>query len=269
MNKKQIEKLIGSHYRKIKIQAGRIAGNADASNIHQLRVGYKKLRSHLRLFTFNGQHNQQTKAVKKLRRIYKVAGATRELQLQEQFITAALKVTGKKPKAYLSLLQNQILLLKKKLAQLSAKQITSTGKAVAQMHLPNQFGKNKFTIFFKAQKNAMEQIIAAGNFSDNNIHCIRKKLKDLFYNLNIYRRYHAAQPRIKEIIKHYEILLKELGDFHDQCTAIALLQPRILKTINNSNRQILQEVKKDWLKQKQMLKKELVNKLKAEIIILP
>lgn len=271
MNKKQIEKLIGSHYKTIKVQAGRIAGNADAADIHRLRVAYKKLRSHLRLFTFNGQNYQQIKALKKLRRFYKVAGATRELQLQQQFITDAVKATGKKTKAYFILLQNQILIHKKKLAELSVKKITSTSKAVEEMHLPNQFGKNKFTIFFKAQKNAVEQMIAAGNFSDNNIHFIRKKLKDLFYNLNIYRRYHAkvAHPGIKKIIKQYEILLKELGDFHDQCTAIALLQPLMLKTINNTNRQILQQVKKSWLKQKQMMKKELVNKLKAEIIKIP
>jgi len=68
MNRKQIEKVITGHYKKIETHTKCFAANPDAEAIHLLRVEYKKLRAILKTVTFKRQHAQEIEALKKLKK---------------------------------------------------------------------------------------------------------------------------------------------------------------------------------------------------------
>jgi len=160
-------------------------------------------------------------------------------------------------------LQKEINGLKKIPAQLSAKKIIANSKTNACKILPVEFGNSKFILFFKRQKAIVAAFIATGNFSDENIHTIRKALKDFYFMLKVFQKYEAAGSgiRVKKTEMYYYKLLREMGSFCDTCAAINLLKSHLVKQPDMHNQQLLQQIKKTWLKEKQLLKKALVKKL--------
>ena len=271
MNRKQIEKIIAAIYKKIKTHAKCFAAGPDAEAIHLLRVEYKKLRALLKAVAFRQQHAKKTGALKKLKKLYHIAGTVRELQLQQQFIATATKNSAKKTRAYLHLLQQEITRLKKIPAPLSAKKIIADSKDKACKVLPAELSISKFVAYFKHQKTIAEALIKAGNISDENIHTIRKILKDFYFTLKVYQKYEAAGAgvHVKKIENYYYGLLKEMGSFCDTSAAIALLKLHLAKQPGIPERQLLQQVKKNWSKEKRQLKKSLVKKLTEEDLPLP
>ena len=114
-------------------------------------------------------------------------------------------------------------------------------------------------------------ILVSRHFSDDNIHAIRKSLKDLFYNLKIYE---GAEHELLSLSiwkgkdeQYFNKLLDELGSFQDKCTAIALLKSYWLNSLNTYNRELLERIKKGWVKDKVRMKKMLVKKLKADVVL--
>jgi hypothetical protein len=113
---------------------------------------------------------------------------------------------------------------------------------------------------------AVNAITASGNFSDGNVHAIRKNLKDIFYTLKIYQvpgKDIAPQNIFKVKNEKYFIrLLEELGNYQDRCISIALLKLNGLNSLNSNNPRQLEQIKKIWLKDKASIKKILVHQLK-------
>ncbi len=95
--------------------------------------------------------------------------------------------------------------------------------------------------------------------NDDNIHFIRKSLKDLFYNLDVYKGI-KHQPGAFLIWKEMNIdqLLDELGSFQDKCTAIALLKAFGFNSLHASNQQLPDGMKTEWIRDKMAMKKLLV-----------
>lgn len=270
MKKAHIDKKIWGHLKKIKTLALHTSATLDAEAAHQLRIEYKKLRAFIRLLSDNQLLPQNNKALKKIRPLYKIIGAIRELQLQQEFVATATHKPFKKPVIYLHVLQKQIIVLQTELQQLAIKKMIRSAKEKLIDHLPKQVDSNKFIAYFQSRKTAAEKIIATGKFSDSNLHTIRKVLKDLCHNLFTCQQYGILKKRqqVKKILQHYELLLKEMGTFHDKCTAIALLQ-QYLRTLPDTTQSTLLQIKKNWLQEKQLLKKALIKKLKAGVLLLP
>jgi len=113
-------------------------------------------------------------------------------------------------------------------------------------------------------------MIISGHFSDDNIHAIRKNLKDLLYNL---KEYAGVEHTILSVSiwkgkdeSFFIKLLDELGSFQDKCTAIALLKSYWLNCLNKYNRELLERIKNVWIKDKVNMKRLLVKKLKTDIV---
>jgi len=268
MNRKSIEKIIAGHYRKIRLHTKCFVTDINADAVHLFRVEYKKLRALLRMLLAKQKPGKNKKAIKELKRIFTISGAIRDVQLLQWLVASATKKASSKPRAYLNYLQQQIVSLKTILAQLPIKKIIATSKSKVILSLPQKFEAEKFQAFFKMKKEKAEAIIAAGNFSDEKLHRIRKILKDLFYNLIIYQKHSSAkkQPRLKETTGYYEELIKALGIFHDKCIAISLLQTY---PDSQSSKTVLLPIKKNWVKEKQSMKRELVKKLTTAHFLLP
>jgi CHAD domain-containing protein len=212
------------------------------------------------------QYKIKSGASKELKKIFTLSGAIRDVQLQQWLVTAATKKTSPKPKAYFNFLQQQNASLKTTLLQLPIKKIIAGSKAAVNKSLPHKYSTAKFKAYFKTQKAAAWAIIAAGHFSDEQLHRIRKILKDLYYNLIVYQKYSSLKKdsRLKETTEHYEELIKALGIFHDKCIAISLL-PRSYQ--KQTEKFVLQQIKKNWQKEKQLMKKELVKLLTSHHLL--
>ena len=269
MNREQIKHIANNQYRKIKKHIKKIADDFDMETIHQFRVEYKKLRAFLRMLTAQEETGGEITVSKKLKKVYTISGSIRDLQLQQLRITDATKGEQKKPTSYLTLLQKEMDSLKPELSEMLLENPVNDSKKKTDAAMPDEFPLSGFRNFVQQKWAAVHAIIASGHFSDDNVHLIRKNLKDLFYNLKLYQ---GVEHEILSISimkgkdeKYFDQLLEELGSFQDKCTAIALLRSYWLTSLNTYNRELLERIKKNWIKDKLSMKQLLVKKLKIDI----
>ena len=271
MDKSDPKNIIKKHYRKLVKLITVVHKHFETESIHELRVEYKKLRAFLRMISEEKDDEQKIKIPGKLNEAYRIAGSIRDLQLQYQSILAITKEEIKKPETYLKLLKQHIKKLKPKFSNIPLKKtikkaIKKTGELTVEEINSIQSGK-----FINNNCKAIIVIIKSRNFSDVNMHSIRKYLKDIFYTVQQLKDVDEATKfniaKFSDIEKKYfDELLDELGNFQDKITSITLLEDQWLQPLNTFNRQILMHIKKTITADKNTIKNDLVNKLQNEII---
>jgi len=269
MHRGQVHHISKRRYKKLQEQCKKVVKHCTIENIHQFRVEYKKMRSFLRMISHNKKAGKEIKIPEKIKKAYRVSGAIRDLQLQRGRITNAVKGVHEKPRAYLTLLQKKINDLKPALCEiLLTKSITENRKKTDAADL-RKLSLTDFKLFAQKKWEIIYSIIATGHFIDDNLHSIRKHLKDLFYNLKLYKgieyeKLLSSAVRGKDE-PYFHQLISELGNFQDNCTALTLLQLYPQKDPNKYNRQITGYLKKIWQKEKAGRKRLLVQQLTSDI----
>jgi len=269
MNQDQVKHITNNQYRKLKKHTKRVAEDFDKEAIHQFRVEYKKLRAFLRMLSQQQETGGEIKISKTLKKAYTISGSVRDLQLQQQRIQEATKQEHKKPRAYLTLLQKEIDNQTPELSEIFSENPVTASKKKTDASIPDEFSLNGFRNFVQQKWTAVHAIIVSGHFSDDNVHLVRKNLKDLVYNLKLYKgaEYEILATSIRKgkDEKYFNQLLEELGNFQDKCAAIALIRSYWLINLNTYNRELLERIKKIWIKDKLAMKKSLIKKLKIDI----
>ena len=268
MNHDQIKHITNNHYRKLKKYFTRIIHGFDAETIHQFRVEYKKLRAFFRMLSQGHETAGEIKISEKLKRGYNISGSIRDLQLQLQRIPEAIKQDLRKSLVYLALLQREIDKLKPELSEVFSENPVDESKRKTDTSLPDEFQLSGFKVFIQNKWTTIKTIITSNHFSDDNIHAIRKSLKDLYYNWKIYEGTEQEALSISSWNgkgeQYFNQLIDELGSFQDKCTAIALLKSYWLNSLDTYNKELLGRIKKGWIKDKVSMKKLLVKKLRAD-----
>ena len=268
MNREQLKHTIHGQYGKLKKNARKILPAFDAEVIHQFRVSYKKSRAFSRMISVENGKDRQIKIPGKLKKIYHVLGSIRDLFLQQQRTLEASREDQHTPQSYLNLLQQEIERLKSILSEILLKKPFYKSKKKLDALIPDEFTDVAFKEYMKNKWVAISAIISSENFSDTTIHTIRKNLKDLFYNLKIFRP--GDNDTVSALLwngkdePYFTTLLDDLGNFQDKSMAIALIKPGWIKSLHILDRQQLERIKKQWMKEKALVKKSLLNKLHVD-----
>jgi HlyD family secretion protein len=270
MNQEQVKHTINSHYRKLKKWSKKMEENFEVEAIHEFRVEYKKLRAFLRMLSM--QLSITIKISKKLEKAYRIAGSIRDLQLQQQRITEATHEEPKKPLAYLSLLDIETNKLKPELSELLLGNTVSESRKRTDLSVLSDVPANSFQEFAKQKWKAVHSIIASGDFCDDNIHAIRKHLKDISYNFKKYTELVKDGGPVNiwggKDESYCNKLIEDLGIFQDKCTAIALLKSFWINSLSKYNRDLLERIKWEWIRSKVNFKKLLVMRLRFSLLFL-
>ncbi len=271
MNREQLQYITDTHYRRLKKRSAKIAESFDPEAIHQFRVEYKKLRAFLRALMWNERTAVEIKAGRNLKKAFIISGSIRDLQLQQERVKAVTEAEPQRPQSYLNLLEKEVEKLKPELFEILSGHPVAESKKKTDPGLPDLFQLTSFQYFVAKQWASIRATLASGYFSDERIHGIRKILKDLFYNLEKYGgpehtllSVSVAVMRGKDI-SYYTQLLEELGNFQDQCNAIALVKSYWLTRLNSHDRELMERVKKNWIKDKITMKQLLLRKLTADL----
>lgn len=156
----------------------------EAEDIHVFRMETKKLRALLRLVGTDRTEGERPVLPKHLKDLYRVLGAIRSLQLQQQNISAAITEDGEggRCRTYLNLLnakeagktiKAETLLINKKSLQKEMQRITGA--------VPKKIGKPGIDKFIKLTGNRLQQLASEETLSEESLHMLRKSLKDLLY----------------------------------------------------------------------------------------
>jgi CHAD domain-containing protein len=106
----------------------------------------------------------------------------------------------------------------------------------------------------------MNVILGLADYTDEEIHLIRKNLKDMIYVIEIFEKRYAGtigfwkKKQVKEAVE----LSDRLGAFNDGCINLSFLQPGKLNKLSVEEQGILYTVKLNWLKDKKALKDNLM-----------
>ncbi len=263
MNKAQLKHRTNAYFRKLKRLIHDMIPGFETETIHQFRVNYKKLRAYLRMLASKHPGGNKIPISKNIKNCYRICGKFRDLQLQQLRIN---QVESIETTPYCALLNHESERLKPLLEECISEMNTRTCKKKMADDLPESFTAEDFTKYADKLIVEINTWALSDHFTDDEIHSLRKLLKDLMYNISLYK---GAEQKIlstqifKEINeKEIEILLNELGEFQDKCRSIDLISLYWLNQLNSKSQQELSGIRKKWIKEKSAMRKKLEQRIK-------
>jgi len=214
----------------------------DSEDIHQFRVTYKKLRALLRMANATGHKKDIQQVLKKL---YAAAGVIRDLQIHHQTVSDYFLQYNTLPEKYLQHIQQEITsgiyAFRKVYKQVSF----SRAKKLVLRHLPRKLSREKLIKWHKTNTDAIKEA-ADSRLQDEQIHEIRKHIKDLLY----------TESYISSA-NNYKDTAHILGDFMDSCILLTLLD-KYLPHASPDEVMMLANARQHWEADKARLKEEAI-----------
>jgi CHAD domain-containing protein len=266
MTEKNIRHISNSLYRKLSKSLSKLNTVSGTEAVHAFRVAYKKLRAYLRMLSGAGPGQSIIRIPKKLKKIYTLTGTIRDLQLQLLSIEAAVRPAANSHAPYTRLLNAELNKIQPELTDLLEGNPQRSGYKMIAALLPASFPLSAFRAWARSKMAAIHAIIRSGIFSDDNIHFIRKTLKDLDYTISNYpgiekQQLYASVWKGKNP-ETITLLLENMGNYQDQCNAVALLKSYWLKGMPSPAHDWLSRLKLQWITNKQQQKKQLIKQLR-------
>lgn len=268
MNQNNINCIKKKHFKKLKQYALLLSKDFDQEAIHRFRVEYKKLRAFVRLGSLSLDIPNKVKMSKKLKNWYIVFGHLRDLQLQRQRIISVLEIAPANPHGYIDFLNYEIIKLKNTLSEKCFEAAIKKNEKKINKGFPEKISKSNCLKFVTRNLLMVYQILLKGYMDDLDFHAVRKYLKDIFYYLAD-DKLSLSDIEPSTIFNSIDdsflkSLLEELGKFQDLCTAIVLLKSTSLDAFTLEEQNILVQLNKQWVQEKEQLSKNFNSILKGE-----
>jgi CHAD domain-containing protein len=215
VKKNKISKIILSSVNQLNTLVQRLPGRFEEEDLHQIRVRIKRLKALLRLLQSSQEHIVDITLPVSMKRLFAATGSIRNLQLFLHQAEQATTKLGFRPAAYIDFLQHELETQKLKSAKAlpTAELIALEGQAVqkeADTRILRQDVKD-----FLIRRNRKIKRILKGKMQYQELHLLRKKLKDIQYNLSLYKRMISSGDQ--NAVKKISALL---GHYCDACLAL-------------------------------------------------
>ena len=239
-----------------------LSPECDEEVIHHFRVHTKKMRALLRLFKASHEEQKAPKVSKKVRKLYKLAGKVRDAQLMAQ---KALKKEKEREQlaGYLSWLGEERGLAKAALRDFyKAKPIRKTAKRVRKAKAPS-ISPAALRAFFDSKLAAIEELRRQHPIKEEDLHSIRKELKDLNYVAKIVD---ADWPgalqaiEMKGTLEELEKLTHRAGKFNDQHNILVSLEGYLTAQPHDDG---AAEIREKWALRKAKKRSKLLKAISA------
>lgn len=272
MDRDKTIEIIDAFYDDLDKHGRKMKKKPDEEAIHHFRVSFKKLRAFLRMTIIKQPVGLSVKFLASLKKTYHFAGKIRDLQMLQNRIKEDVSKGNKKPKEFIDLLQIEVKKLGLKISKNFSRQLLISSKKETNALFPEDFSFDDPEAYAKEKWETIFSIITSRMYSDENIHIIRKHLKDLFYNLHI--------PELQDEFStnklllpgkdktYYQLLLDELGIFQDYRIFLELLEGYRFNTLQVYEKHLLETFKKNWILEKKRYKDLLILQLENEIYTL-
>jgi len=266
MTKHEIVHIIKVIFRQIKKTIPSIVKHFDQDSIHKFRVQIKKLRAFLRLLSYEMEEPKDLKLPKSLKKIYTVTGAVRSLQLQLLQTNNPSKNDNDLTQ-YNQQLSNDLNSRIVELKTLIDEKIILGKEKKNISKIPENIDDSVIAKFYQLKINSINSIIEKKKFSDEEIHSIRKLIKDMIYVSKILHEpgFQLAQNNAfkEEDQSIAEKIAQELGEYNDISSGLRFLMPEGFNKINPDEKQKLESIRSAWNLRKKKLKADLINSITA------
>ena len=185
----------------------------DREVIHEFRVTVKALRSFLRLLRLHSD-KKGLKMPGKFKRLYNIAGALRETQLETDRMAGSKVVLHE----YFNKQQHLLMLQKNEWQKHYKKKIIKKLERKLMSVKYEALNPEVLQRFFTDCLAAVEQISKSKHASDEQVHRVRKKVKDILYTSKLTaKKGKDAQSHMKVIpVKELNQLAEVIGQYNDE-----------------------------------------------------
>ncbi len=268
VKKEKWQKAIDYRFSKTEHVLHKLTLDCTVENIHDFRVEIKKLKALLRLFSFSIRETSACKFPKPLNKVYKSLGSLREWQIQKQSITkAAGEMHYVEPIVYKLKIDRRTDACRRRVIELIGK-LPDLKKNRDQIknNCPERLSPESISSFIKTKMHAIQDTLLSGDYNDESMHDMRKKLKDVQYILSAAKKEeetnkHSARLKSVQSVSGY------LGDFHDLCIALLMLKKE-LKMLHKetSEKKLLRKIRDNWYAEKVKLRQQTIQSTQALIL---
>jgi CHAD domain-containing protein len=264
--------VISARFKNIRKQCKKIAIDFDQKAIHGFRTEVKKMRAYIRLVSFVWKDAHASKLPKKFKKLYSAAGDVRDIQLQLERITLVTSGNGLQIVKYSHLLEKKLGKKKKKLKKLIQQTSMHSLEKKIVSHLPKRLDMETIRKFIQ-QKTAETRLLSKiEDERDDDIHSIRKNLKDLMYNAKTIEDDELKEAFPSELsepvkLRAVEKLTDKLGMFTDLSAAISFTEPSYVSTLNSAEKDQLQHIRERWLHEKKLLREDALKDIHEQAVL--
>ncbi|WP_336518426.1 CHAD domain-containing protein [Pollutibacter soli] len=268
MERSELHSIAGEHYGMMKEYARDSFNGFDHYSIHQFRVEYKKLRAFLRMISEDNNHYHLIQMSKDLKHTYKITGTIRDLQLLSTDVLQLLNGHKARTNSCLKAIRRKIQRQQRKLKDMLAGKPIKKSRKKTDRILPDTFSFQNYIRYIAGCQNSTKSILIRSDFNDEDLHALRKILKDLFNNSGLFtnEKNEQTQNNGNDAVMTnpmLEKLLVELGIIQDQCTSLALLGKPFLHKWSKKNRKQAAEMKHVIVQRKKRVRQTVLEKLSS------
>jgi CHAD domain-containing protein len=249
---KPLHKIVSAHIKKLQHNILLMNNAIDEDLIHEFRVEFKKIRAVVRL-------SGAFKIPSLVKDLYAAAGKVRELQLlKKQLLTS---YTNDDLPQFYNRLSNEF---EQAVSSLKEKTTLDYQKDLNELinNIPEKLTGRQIQKFIDKQSAALNELIQLPRKKDENIHDVRKIIKDLMYVFHALEQMEAEEfylsSKEKQTLRN---ISEELGMFQDWCTLLSYLSLTKLRSLPEEEKQILKKIREIFLKTKQEAKSIILHQL--------
>jgi CHAD domain-containing protein len=240
---------IQAYARRISVSCEKLRPHYKPGRVHDLRTTFKKLRALLR---WQGQEMEKKAFKKRVKKLYRAAGDLRNMQVLLKDMHSKKTILPQ----FTGWLKEKLDQSKKKWKKIYREKTTRR----LEKNLPGPGSEILHRRWFFTRKiRELQLILQTPSINDEALHEARKILKDLQYVIEWCQKNKLVMPDISlEQVKENG---KIAGDYHDQCTAIELIETYIGQEKEAPAATAARRVRRQWMRQKAAQKKSLLQSL--------
>ncbi|NML19392.1 CHAD domain-containing protein [Pseudoflavitalea sp. G-6-1-2] len=255
--KKQLAKVVNNYGRTIQHLCREIPGEFKADMIHDLRVAYKKLRAFIRLLQVA---DRKLQLPDDLKLIYRSCGTVRDLQL----VLEKLEPQEDSFPKFIKSLHHDLFLAKELLVlNIEDVSVSSSIKELREK-LPSKIDEDTVRQFVQ-QKIASIKILLLALEHEEELHGIRKALKDLIYVKKILKEELPINYPFNEWKSDQKLLdlTTLLGDLNDKYIALSYFDEDSIQHMPDEEQLQLKQLQQHWTEEKDQLQLKAMTQVKT------
>lgn len=262
MKRRELEHIVHKYAKHLQQYGRKIPGAFAVEDVHELRVEYKKLRAFIRLVQLDVDAGKHLAMPEKVKALYRAAGTVRDDQL---FLVTVQQMAAEKE---IALPQFQRSLEKKLFPakEILVKEVERFDDHKAFDHvndaLPDYLHDQTISQFILRRVAAI-RILQLALDREEELHAVRKHLKDIFYVIKIFENDWGIEfPVIAwRSEKQLSNVASALGDFNDCCNTVTLLQGSIHESLPAEEQEILVQWKDKLLQEKEASQQAMIQQV--------
>ncbi len=267
MKPEKIRKIIGGKVKKIKTLSRNINDKFEKDAIHEFRVAVKSLRSFLCLLRMASE-DRAPKIPGKFKRLYHIAGAIRDAQLELETITASNTTLP----VYTDKLKNDIKRQKAEWERQYSEKVFRKMKKRLAGYEYETLSPDALAAFHYMKVAGVKKLSNTKPVTNTHVHNIRKHVKDIIYTTKLARK--EWKPAIKHAepmpVDELDRIAAMIGEYNDERIQLEHLSSFSSPRLEPEEKRSLEDLCKDDAAKLRTGKKKIlmvVNKFTGKTVV--